>query len=79
MQAPIAVTSCFKYLCMQLFNDNMRSKDSWNGNDDSEAIPCYELHKLNHSANSATCLTKTQVKKTPRGVFTKQFLHKIPK
>jgi len=63
MQVPMVTASCLKYMYMQLFNYNMRLKNSWNANNDSEVIPCYELHKLNHSANLVTCQTKLKSSK----------------
>jgi len=54
----------------------MRSKNSRNANNDSEVIPCHELHKSNHSANSVICKTKLKSSKhqdvhLPDNLFTR--------
>jgi len=77
-QTTVVATSCFKCMCMQVFNCNMRLKISWHANNDSEVMLSNELHKLNHLANLAACLTNSR-QATPRSVFTVLLIHEIHK
>jgi len=47
MQVSRVASSCLKYGRMQLLSYNMESRNSWDVNDDSKVIPCYEFRELN--------------------------------
>ena len=63
MQIPMVASSCFKYVHMQLFRYNMRSKNSQKANNNLEVIPCHELYKVDHLVNLVAYLTKLKSSK----------------